>query len=127
METTHYNKEHVLKVELKTIEELTERVKSASALLSSEIEFFKLVSTEIDSAASIILPSVKEYLKVLIEVRMGFAREVQDILRSSRELTELVKSAPKIEDMIEAVIKLDKALNGELINKIKQTFNVESK
>lgn len=127
METAHYNKEHVLKAELKTIEELTERIKSASALLSSEVEFFKLVSTEIDSAASIILPSVKEYLKVLIEVRMGFAREVQDILRSSRELTELVKSAPKIEDMIEAVIKLDKALNGELINKIKQTFNVESK
>lgn len=127
METAHYNKEHVLKAELKTIEELTERIKSASALLSSEVEFFKLVSTEIDSAASIILPSVKDYLKVLIEVRMGFAREVQDILRSSRELTEITKSAPKIEEVIEAVIKLDRVLNGELINKIKQTFNVESK
>lgn len=125
METTNYNKQHILNQELKRIEETTERVKSASELLSSEVEFFKMVSSELEGVAKVIIPSVKEYIKILIEVRMGFAREVQDILRSSRELTELTKMAPKILDIVEVITKLNNVLSEDLVEKIKKTFNVE--
>lgn len=124
METTNYNKAHILQQELKEIETLTERVKSASSILSGEIEFFKLVSNELDTAAKVIIPSLKSYLETVRDVRMAFGREVQEVLRSSRELTTIVKSRPELEQICETIIKIDKSLSDDLISKIKKTFNV---
>lgn len=124
METTNYNKAHILATELKEIETLTERVKSASSILSGEIEFFKLVSTELEKTQEIIIPKVKDYLKILMEVRMAFAREVQAVILSSRELTTIIKSRPELEQVCDTIIKIDKALSDDLINKVKKTFNV---
>jgi hypothetical protein len=127
MITENYNKLHVLNEELKKIETAEKLVKKANETLQLELATFTDVSEQLSTTQQIMITSLREYMKNVIDIRMSYGREVVHMIESSRELNVITKGTGDIDKACLALIKLGEVLNDDLISKIKKTFNMGNK
>lgn len=78
----------------------------------------EMLEEELKRASDLLIPLLREYLRDVRTIRMGFAEEVVHIINSSRNLNELVKSTPQLLAYGEAVKKLQEVLTPEFIETI---------
>jgi hypothetical protein len=66
------------------------------------------------------VPLLQEYLKELRGLRMAIHTEIRDILQSVGTLRELVKTSVEIEPFVESMMKLEKILTPEFIERARK-------
>ena len=87
--------------------------------LKQSIDSIRILQNEYEIATNNLLPVVKKYLEALIGLRMSFAREIQDILRSERELSQLTKHTAQLKDFCNQVERLKDLLDTNTVEKLK--------
>ena len=87
--------------------------------LQQSIDSIRILQNEYEAATNNLMPVVKEYLEGLIGLRMSFAREIQDIMRSERELTNISKHTGQLKDFCEQVERLKNLLDNNTVEKLK--------
>ena len=68
------------------------------------------------------IPLLRKYLEEVRSIRMAFAREVQDILRSTRELNELAETGPRLKELAINIEILTVVLNKPDVQKLIKFF-----
>ena len=93
--------------------------KAAEAEVQLAISQIRLLQNELEVATSTLIPIVREYLKELTSIRMAFAREVQDILRSAREISGLTKTTEELRAFAINLAMLKEVMDSGILDKIK--------
>lgn len=78
----------------------------------------EVLERELERASNLLLPLLREYLKDVRSIRMGFAEEVIHIINSSRNLNEIVKQTPNLIEYVAVIKQLQETLTPEFIDMI---------
>jgi hypothetical protein len=87
----------------------SDRITDAVKTINDEL------ANEVNKAAEFQLPLLREYLKDVREVRMAFASEVREVLRSAQQLKEITKGVVEITTFGDALVKLHDVLTPEFV------------
>ena len=120
MPTKEYEK---AEQELERLIQLNSRLSETNTKLLENREVLEELTKQVSNAHTQFVPIIKEYLKDIQDIRMTFAREVVDIIRSAAELKGIGKSTEEIIKLREAIDKLDKILTPEITERIKRLIN----
>lgn len=83
-----------------------------------EQDVIKIVENAIMKGHETIIPTLRDYLNQIREIRMSMVRECKEIIQSSRDLSEITKQTKTIIEFAKAIDTLDRTLTPDLVIKL---------
>lgn len=87
--------------------------------------FNEALVQNIKEADELLLPLLKQYLNEVRGIRMSMAEEVRTIIQSARQLNEITRGNAALLELCETILKLDKALTPEMMDKLRRLTKEE--
>lgn len=102
--------------------EQLQALEHSNRMISEHLALMKDLSGQVDTMVDTFIPIMRIYVENIQTIRITMAKEVAELLRSSRELKGLTSSSREIIDFCEAAKKLSETLTPELVTKLRSVL-----
>lgn len=113
-----YNEHYVQTQLIKENEERIKKLDATNKILQDSKDFFDLLNNDLEKSAGVMVPILREYIENIRSIRMAFANEVKDVIRSAAELNGIAKGTGELIKFCETVQILQRVLTPGFIDQI---------